>query len=228
MPAGRLDLNEASGLRIDQGEDWSMTIIVNSDAQIFTMVGSPGNGTFLAAFLGNTNNAISAGFQTQTDPIAYNASSAVLQAQLERLTSIGPGNVLVTGADGGPWTVLLSDQALAETGNPLFTIDSAGLTAYGGAVGVRRGVKDLTSYVARMKIRDSEEGSELLSLTSSPLAGIVITPALGKIVISITNVQTMALTKSQGTHVYDLEIEKAGIVEAVIYGTIEVRRNITR
>jgi hypothetical protein len=66
---------------------------------------------------------------------------------------------------------------------------------------------NLTGYSAALKIRTSQFGSGsnpgtvLLSLTSAPGAGIIITPLSGQIVISITKAQ---LVFSPGTWWWDL------------------------
>lgn len=42
---------------------------------------------------------------TTEDPLNYNATAAEVQDALEGLSTIGSGNVQVTGPDGGPWVV---------------------------------------------------------------------------------------------------------------------------
>jgi NHL repeat len=51
-------------------------------------------GTFTLAFSGQT-----------TGPIAFDATAAAVQAALEELSNIEPGDVVVTGNAGGPWTL---------------------------------------------------------------------------------------------------------------------------
>lgn len=82
--------------------------------------GTATGGTFTLSFKGAT-----------TTPIAFDATGTVVQAALEALSTIGEGNVTVTGTD--PWTVTFVG-ALAETNQPLLTADSTGLT--GGTVTV--------------------------------------------------------------------------------------------
>jgi len=48
--------------------------------------------------------AVSHGGQTSAD-IAYDATAATVQTELEAMTSIAVGDVVVTGADGGPYTL---------------------------------------------------------------------------------------------------------------------------
>lgn len=73
-------------------------------------LGSPSAGTFTLTFNGVT-----------TSGIAYNATAATVQAALVALSSVGAGNMLVTGSAGGPYTVqlvgTLAQSALALTGS---------------------------------------------------------------------------------------------------------------
>ena len=65
--------------------------------QAVTINGSPTGGTFTLSFGGNTTSAI-----------AYNApanGTGSVQSALAALSSIGSGNVAVTGGNGGPYTV---------------------------------------------------------------------------------------------------------------------------
>ena len=55
-----------------------------------------------------------------TSEIASDATAATLQAALEALSTIGSGNVIVTGNEGGPYTITLKNAA-ATAPVPLFT-----------------------------------------------------------------------------------------------------------
>jgi hypothetical protein len=65
-----------------------MTVRVNAanEVQTISITGSPTGGTFTLTLSGHTTAAI-----------AWNASAAAVQAALELLTSVGAGNVVVTG-----------------------------------------------------------------------------------------------------------------------------------
>jgi len=76
-------------------------------------------GTFTLSFLGAV-----------TGSIAEDATALTVQAALEALSTIGPGNVFVTGSAGGPWTVLFQNE-LRFRDVPEMTGDNSGLT--GGA-----------------------------------------------------------------------------------------------
>ena len=80
--------------------------------------GSPTGGTFTLSYGGQT----SAG-------IAYNATAATIQAALEALSSIGPGNVLVTGGPVNSQAVVVQfSGSLGDAGRSLMVANSAGLT----------------------------------------------------------------------------------------------------
>lgn len=75
------------------------------EVQTITISGAS-SGTFTLSFGGQT-----------TDDIAYDAAASVVEDKLEALSTIGTGNVTVTGDAGGPYTVTftsaLGDQAVA-------------------------------------------------------------------------------------------------------------------
>ena len=92
------------------------TALVNAQQSV-TITGSPGGGTFKLAWEGSALSGT----------IAYNAVGATVQTALEALSTIGSGNVSVSGGAGGPYTVTFIG-ALAGTPCPLLTKDSSGLT----------------------------------------------------------------------------------------------------
>lgn len=70
-----------------------------SEVQTVTITGSPTGGTFTLTLDGATTAAI-----------AYNATAAVLQAALEGLPNIDPGDVVVAGSAGGPYTLTFAGK----------------------------------------------------------------------------------------------------------------------
>ncbi|MCU1640914.1 MAG: hypothetical protein JWN03_1189 [Nocardia sp.] len=62
-----------------------------------TIGGTPTGGTFPLTFNGQTATGI-----------AYNAAASAVQTALEALSTIGTGNVTVTGSAGGPYTVAIN------------------------------------------------------------------------------------------------------------------------
>lgn len=94
----------------------SAAVVHQNTVQTVTIGGTPTGGTFTLSYGGQTTAAI-----------AYNATSAAVQSALEALTTIGAGNVTVTGSAGGPYTVTfvgtLKNQAI-----PALTASATGLT----------------------------------------------------------------------------------------------------
>lgn len=90
-----------------------------NEQQRITLAGPPTGGTFTLTFDGQTTAAI-----------AYNASAATVQTRLEALSNIAPGDVVVTGNSGGPWTVEF-ESTYAGVNVPLITGNGASLTGAG-------------------------------------------------------------------------------------------------
>ncbi|MCW5936725.1 MAG: hypothetical protein KIT11_05405 [Fimbriimonadaceae bacterium] len=91
------------------------TLTPGSNAvQTVTVTGSPTGGNFKLRFKGAT-----------TANIAYNANAAAYQAALEALSTIGSGNVTVTGS--GPFTVTFG-AALAGEAQPALELAANNLT----------------------------------------------------------------------------------------------------
>jgi len=87
-----------------------------SEVQTVTITGSPTGGTFTLTYGGQT-----------TAGIAYNAAASAVQSALTALSSIGSGNVAVTGSAGGPYSVTFQGS-LAHTNVAQMTASGAGLT----------------------------------------------------------------------------------------------------
>ncbi len=85
-----------------------------NEKQTFTLTGTPTGGTWTATYKGQT-----------TAGIAFDAANTVVQSALEALSTIGTGNVTVTGT--GPW-VCEFVGTLAGYDLPLMTASGAGLT----------------------------------------------------------------------------------------------------
>lgn len=88
----------------------------SNEVQTATVTGTPTGGTFTLTYSGST-----------TSNIAYNATAATVRTALENLTSVGYGNVDVTGSAGGPYTVTFRGS-LAGTNVAAMTASGAGLT----------------------------------------------------------------------------------------------------
>jgi hypothetical protein len=91
-----------------------------SEVQLIALVGQPTGGTFTLTFQAE-----------ETSNIAYNASESTVESALEALSTIGSGNVTVTGGAGGPWTVTFAG-AEANTDQLSITGDGSSLTGGSG------------------------------------------------------------------------------------------------
>ena len=87
---------------------------------------------------------------------------------------------------------------------------------------------DLTGATVRSQFREKiHSNAHLLELTSSPGGGLVVTPVEGKIVMTITDVQTSALRVYAG--VWDMLITFAnGEKFRILKGDWELDRGVTR
>jgi hypothetical protein len=87
---------------------------------------------------------------------------------------------------------------------------------------------DLTGYTARMQIREEFDSADpVVSLTSSPAAGLTLGGTAGTIRIVITDEQTAALTIEAG--VVDLEVQApSGSVRKVLRGKVAVIKEVTK
>lgn len=88
---------------------------------------------------------------------------------------------------------------------------------------------NLTGCTAALQMRTSPLArTAVLTLTSEPNGGIVITPLTGELALSATAEQTAAITN--GKYSYDLEITvtATGVVTRLIEGTILVSPQTTR
>jgi hypothetical protein len=106
-----------------------------NEFQQLSIVGNPSGGSFTLTFGGQT-----------TGQIPYNATAAQVQAALVALSNVEPADVLVTGGNGGPWTVEYRG-AYSGFNLPLITANSAGLT----------GNQTSGSYQLQVRLREVDE-----------------------------------------------------------------------
>ena len=88
---------------------------------------------------------------------------------------------------------------------------------------------NLTGYTARMQGRTSHAASATaFSLTSSPAAGLVVTPGTNStIAVTLTATQTAALSApTEG--VYDLEYTDGTTVVRILEGSYRITPEVTR
>lgn len=82
----------------------------SDERQLVTVDATSGN--FTLGFTGTVANPIA----TQTTAnIAFDATAATVQSALEALAAIVPGDVVVTGAAGGPWTIRFTGATYGKT-----------------------------------------------------------------------------------------------------------------
>lgn len=88
---------------------------------------------------------------------------------------------------------------------------------------------NLTGYNARMQGRSLHAAtSTVFSLTSTPAAGIVITPATNSVIaITLTATQTAAFS-APAEGVYDLEYYDGSTVTRILEGTYRITPEVTR
>ena len=135
-----------------------------SEVQSATITGAPTGGTFTLSYSGQT-----------TSGIAFNAAGAAVQTALEALGTIGVGNVTVTGATGGPYTITfigaLAEQDVAQitgsgtglTGGTSPNITTATTTAGTGQYDAKPGWTDLgaTKTGIQISINNAEESFDV-------------------------------------------------------------------
>jgi tail tube protein len=85
-----------------------------AEVQTLTITGAPTGGTYKLRYRGQT-----------TTPLAYNAAFGVIDTALEALSTIGVGNVAVTGA--GPYVITFGGALAGQNVYPL-TVEDVALT----------------------------------------------------------------------------------------------------
>jgi hypothetical protein len=73
-----------------------------NEVQTVTITGTPTGGSFILDFNG-----------APTGDIAYNAAASAVQTALQGLSTVGAGNVTVSGSAGGPYTVTFAGSLAA-------------------------------------------------------------------------------------------------------------------
>lgn len=94
------------------------TFTVPGGTQTVAIAGGPTGGDFTVTYSGQTTAAI-----------PYNASAALVQTELEALSNLAPGDVVVTGSNGGPYTISFTGNVGAT---PYATITSSATGLTGG------------------------------------------------------------------------------------------------
>lgn len=90
-------------------------------------------------------------------------------------------------------------------------------------------IQDLTGWDARMMIRTTRDasGSPLVSLTSTPPAGLTINGPAGQVTVHVGGTATAAYTWLNGQ--YDLEVynTSTGAMKRVLEGNVSITTEVT-
>lgn len=85
---------------------------------------------------------------------------------------------------------------------------------------------DLTSYTARMQVRETVESSSTLFDLTSGAGDITLGGAAGTITVTISAAATAAV--AAGCYVYDLELVTGTLVYRILQGEFTVDAEVTR
>src|SRR5262249_35900320 len=107
--------NSGPAISMDLASQPVITLGTNF-VQTVTISGSPTGGNFTLTF-----------GQQPTNPIPFNAPASVVQAALQALSTIGSGNITVSGGNGGPYVCTFTGT-LAGMTQPLLSANASGLT----------------------------------------------------------------------------------------------------
>lgn len=177
----------------------------------------------------------------ETSPIVYKAITGITRAAPVVITA--PGHGLATGWYAAITDVVGMTEINAASNTPktsdfrqvtvvgddtvsINTLDSAGFTAYVSGGYLRYNTpKDLTSAIARMRIKD-RVGGTTLQILASATNEIVLNNVDHTITMQLTPAVTAAFSFKKG--VYDLELETAdGAVAVLLTGAVTVIPEIT-
>ena len=93
-----------------------------------------------------------------TDAIAFDAAAAAVQAALEGLSNVEPGDIVVTGDPGGPWTVGFAG-ALADTDVAQMTGNADNLIGDPKSITVATAVQGASAYETCTMAISCKQGS---------------------------------------------------------------------
>lgn len=203
------------------GTDLVVIFTRYTGAQLLTLTGGATGGTFTVTYRGAT-----------TAPLAYNASTGAMQTALEDLSTIGPGNVAVTGS-AGAWLVTPQGQlSPVDFFAHLITGTLTGLT--GGSnyhLAVTTPVLDLTTgYTYALQARDvaGETTPDIwIDATHTTQGTIVTGGTAGTITVTINRATTAALTFPNPTNAgyanFVLVEQHSGLYTPIIEGQLHLK-----
>lgn len=171
--------------------DSDATNQTTDEIQTIVIGNAPTGGTFTLTYGANT-----------TGNIAYNASAATVQTALTGLASIGSGNCLVTGPDGGPWRIQFTGT-LAAQNVALITGNRANLT--GGTAGITietlRDGQTGTNAVQTLSLQSVTAGTFTLSFSGQTTSAIAYNASAATVQTALTALSSIGsgnLTASGG------------------------------
>ena len=188
------------------------------------------NGTWKVDLGGATGGTFTLTFGGQTTAaIQYNAEATAVQTALEALSTIGPGNVAVSGAAGGPYTIRgqraleRTDQALTGKGMDLMpgglsiTTTAATKTRRWTFVPANRGADTVKSYTL---VKGSAVGAEriagalvrTLELTLNRNEAALQASIIGKAIEAGYAVQSVRVTGATGTFTLSYQGQTTGAI----------------
>ncbi|WP_164103410.1 dockerin type I domain-containing protein [Candidatus Laterigemmans baculatus] len=116
--------NLAGALSVAVVDDFQAALAGTNEKQSISFSPDPSSGTFTLRYNGAT-----------TAPLDHQATALAVQNALRALPTIGAGNVVVTGPDGGPWSVEFVEALRAEN-RPSITVDTSAMVRSGLTVAV--------------------------------------------------------------------------------------------
>lgn len=181
----------------------------------------------------------------EVSPVVYKPITGISQTAPARITAVGhdvaEGWRIAVVSVKGMTAINAGDPVKDKDYHPatvigadtidLNDVNAANFKAYtsGGYVQYNTPAS-LAGFAARMKIKNKIGGTVLASTeagdTPLDIIDIALDDALHTITISISATDTAALTWTKG--VYDLElVSAAGVVTAILYGSIAVSKEVT-
>jgi hypothetical protein len=129
-----------------------------NEVQTATITGTPTGGTYKLSFLG-----------VASANIAFDAAAAAVQTALEGISTIGAGNVTVSGSAGGPYTITFKNE-LGGQDVALLVLNTNALT---GGTSPTVGIAETTPGLASGKIclfADLVTGNRIVAVGSADSA----------------------------------------------------------
>jgi len=191
--------NTSTGISVTVVEATKGSVAIN-EVQKITLLGTPTGGTFAVEWDPGAGSEV-------TGNIAFDATAATVLTALEALPSVTAGDMSVTGAAGGPWSVSFTGTYAASDVN-LMIIDGTLLTGSG-----------------TVDIATTTEGSNLSDAIFSILAADTAGQGLGTFTITIFGETTSALASDASAATVQTALEA---LSSVGTGNVTVLRGLDR